>query len=72
MRLTCFVVWKSWASNPLRTALSVIGVALGVAIVTAIHVMDHNTIESRLRLGFQEFFDRRFITFGRTSFQFFP
>ena len=50
MRLTCFVVWKSWASNPLRTALSVAGVALGVAIVTAIHVMDHNTIESRLRL----------------------
>ena len=50
MRLTCFVVWKSWVSNPLRTALSVLGVALGVAIVTAIHVMDHNTIESQLRL----------------------
>ena len=50
MRLTCFVVWKSWVSNPLRTGLSVAGVALGVAIVTAIHVIDHNTIESRLRL----------------------
>lgn len=50
MRLTFFVVWKSWVSNPLRTALSVLGVALGVAIVTAIHVIDHNTIESRLRL----------------------
>ena len=25
MRLTSFVVWKSWASNPLRFALSVLG-----------------------------------------------
>lgn len=48
MRLTSFVVWRSWASNRLRTALSVLGVALGVAIVVAIHVMDHNTIRSRL------------------------
>jgi putative ABC transport system permease protein len=49
MRLECFVVWKSWTSNRLRVALSVLGVALGIAIVTAIHVIDHNTIESRLR-----------------------
>lgn len=48
MRLTSFVVWRSWASNRLRTALSVLGVALGVAIVVAIHTMDHNTIRSRL------------------------
>jgi len=48
--LTYFVVWKSWASNPLRTALTVLGVALGVAIVVAIHVMDHNTIQTRFRL----------------------
>lgn len=49
MRLTCFVVWKSWASNPLRTVLTILGVALGIAVVTAIHVLDHNTIQSRLR-----------------------
>ena len=49
MRLTSFVVWKSWASNPLRTALTVLGIALGVAIVVAIYVMDHNTIQSRMR-----------------------
>ena len=55
MRLTFFVVWKSWVSNPLRTALSVLGVALGVAIVTAIFVIDHNTIESRLRLKRPDF-----------------
>ena len=48
MRLTFFVVWKSWASNPLRTGLTVFGIALGVAIVVAIHVMDHNTIQSQL------------------------
>ena len=49
MRLTFFVVWKSWVSNPLRTALTILGVALGIAVVTAIHVLDHNTIQSRLR-----------------------
>lgn len=48
MRLTSFVVSRSWASNRLRSALSILGVALGVAIVVAIHVMDHNTIRSRL------------------------
>lgn len=50
MRLTSLVVWKSWASNPLRTTLTILGIALGVAVVTAIHVMDHNTIQSQLRL----------------------
>ncbi len=49
MRLTSFVVWKSWVSNPLRTALTVLGVALGVAVVIAIHVLDHNTIRSYLQ-----------------------
>lgn len=44
MRLTFTVVWKSWASNPLRTALTVLGIACGVAIVVAIHTMDHNTV----------------------------
>lgn len=50
MSLTSFVVWKSWASNPLRTLLTLLGVALGVAIVVAIYVMDHNTIQTRFRL----------------------
>lgn len=49
MRLIAFLVRRGWASNRLRTALSILGIALGVAVVTAIHVMDHNTIESRLR-----------------------
>lgn len=47
MSLTSFLVSRSWASNRLRTALTVLGVALGVAIVVAIYVMDHNTIKSR-------------------------
>ncbi len=50
MRLTSFVVCKSWASSPLRFVLAVAGIALGVAIPVAIHVVDHNTIESQLRL----------------------
>ncbi len=48
MRLTFFVVWKSWVSNPVRTVLTILGVAIGIAVVTAIHVLDHNTIQSRL------------------------
>ena len=48
MRLTSFVVWRSWASSPLRPALSILGVALGIAIVVAIHVVDHNTIQSQI------------------------
>lgn len=48
MSLTSIIVSKSWASSPLRMALSVLGIALGVAIVVAIYVMDHNTIQSRL------------------------
>ncbi|MCC6671434.1 MAG: FtsX-like permease family protein [Planctomycetes bacterium] len=55
MRLTSFLVCKSWASDRLRTLLSVAGVALGVAVVTAIHVVDHNTIQSRLLERGQEF-----------------
>ena len=49
MSLSSFVVSRSWASNPLRTALTVLGIAAGVAIVVAIYVMDHNTIQTRLR-----------------------
>lgn len=49
MRLTSLVVWKSWVSNRTRTALTILGIALGVAVVVAIHVMDHNTIQSQLR-----------------------
>ncbi|MGE3171342.1 MAG: ATP-binding cassette domain-containing protein [Planctomycetota bacterium] len=45
-----FVVWKSWASNRLRTGLTLLGIALGTAIVVAIYVMDHNTIQTRYLL----------------------
>lgn len=48
MSLWSFVVSRNWASSRLRTALSLLGIGLGVAIVVAIYVMDHNTIRSRL------------------------
>jgi hypothetical protein len=48
MRLTSFVVWRSWQSNRLRPLLAILGVALGIAIVVAIHVVDHNTIQSQI------------------------
>jgi putative ABC transport system permease protein len=46
--LTSFVVSRNWASSPLRLCLTLCGIALGTAIVVAIYVMDHNTIQSRL------------------------
>ena len=48
MSLTSFIVSRNWASSRLRVLLTLIGIALGVAIVVAIYVMDHNTIQSRL------------------------
>ena len=54
MSLTSFVVCKHWASNRLRTLLTLVGIALGVAIVVAIFVMDHNTIQTRFLLQTQE------------------
>ncbi|MCC7066019.1 MAG: ABC transporter permease, partial [Planctomycetes bacterium] len=48
MSLTSFIVFRNWASSRLRLLLTLVGIALGVAIVVAIYVMDHNTIQSRL------------------------
>lgn len=50
MPLWCLLVYKNWASNRLRSLLTLLGISLGVAIVVAIYVMDHNTIQSRLLL----------------------
>ncbi len=48
MSLTSLLVFRNWASSRLRLLLTLTGIALGVAIVVAIYVMDHNTIQSRL------------------------
>ena len=64
MRLTYFVVWKSWVSNPVRTVLTVLGISLGIAVVTAIHVLDHNTIHSRLQ--------QRLADYGRVDLELEP
>ena len=48
MSLTSFIVFRNWASSRLRILLTLVGIALGVAIVVAIYVMDFNTIQSRL------------------------
>ncbi len=48
MRLASFLVWKNWRSSPLRILLTWFGVALGVAVVVSIQVLDHNTILSQL------------------------
>ena len=44
-----FLVRRSWRTHRLRTALAVLGIALGVGVVLAIHITDHNTIQTRLR-----------------------
>ena len=49
MSLTSFLVSRNWASERLRTALTLLGIAFGTAVVVAIYVMDHNTIQSRMR-----------------------
>ena len=49
MRLIAFLIARNWGVNRLRTWLSILGIALGVGVVVAIHIMDHNTIQSRLR-----------------------
>lgn len=64
MRLLFFLVWKSWASSPLRVLLSLLGVGLGVAVVTAIHVLDHNTILSQI--------ERTRWDYGRVDFELRP
>ena len=64
MRMTFFVVWKSWGSNKIRTLLTILGVALGIAVVTAIHVLDHNTIHSRLQ--------QRIADYGRVDLELLP
>ncbi len=61
MRLLFFLVSRHWASDPLRAALTWFGVALGLAVVTSIHVLDHNTILSEL--------DRKRGDFGRVDFE---
>ena len=48
MSLTSFIVSRNWASSRLRILLTLVGIAMGVAIVVAIYVMDHNTIQSRM------------------------
>ncbi|MCA8969918.1 MAG: FtsX-like permease family protein [Planctomycetes bacterium] len=64
MRLLSFLVWKSWASSPLRVVLTLLGVSLGVAVVTAIHVLDHNTILSQIERARQDY--------GRVDFELRP
>ena len=49
MSLLSLIVSRNWASSRLRLLLTLVGIALGVAIVVAIYVMDWNTIQSRLR-----------------------
>ena len=64
MRLASFLVWKNWRSSPLRILLTWLGVALGVAVVVSIQVLDHNTILSKL--------ERKRSDFGRVDLEIRP
>ncbi len=64
MRLASFLVWKNWRSSPLRVLLTWLGVALGVAVVVSIQVLDHNTILSKL--------ERKRGDFGRVDLEMRP
>ncbi len=64
MRLLFFLVSKNWASSHLRLVLTWLGVALGVAVVMGIHILDHNTILSQL--------ERRRWAYGEVDFELRP
>lgn len=64
MRLLFFLVSKNWASSHLRLLLTWLGVALGVAVVTGIHILDHNTILSQL--------EKRRYAYGKVDFELRP
>ncbi len=44
MRLASRIAWRSLASRPARSITSVLGVAVGVATVLSVIIVDHNTI----------------------------
>ena len=50
MRLASRIAWRSLASRPARTATSVLGIAVGVATVLSVLIVDHNTILTEMRL----------------------
>ncbi|GJM21304.1 MAG: hypothetical protein DHS20C15_12190 [Planctomycetota bacterium] len=46
MKLTLLLAWRNLAGQPWRTLASVLGIALGIATVVAVLVVDHNTLLS--------------------------
>ena len=64
MRLLFFLVSKNWASSRLRLLLTWLGVALGIAVVMGIHILDHNTILSQL--------EKRRYAYGEVDFELRP
>lgn len=44
MNLTSRIAWRSLVSRPARTATAVLGIAVGVAAVLSVLIVDHNTI----------------------------
>ena len=44
MRIASLLAWRSLASRPGRSFTSILGIALGVATVLSVQIVDHNTI----------------------------
>lgn len=44
MKLASLIAWRSLASRPARTLTSILGIAVGVAAVLSVLIVDHNTI----------------------------
>ncbi len=44
MRLASRIAWRSLASRPARTLTSILGIAVGIAAVLSVLIVDHNTI----------------------------
>ena len=44
MRIAFLLAWRSLTSRPGRSLTSILGIAVGIATVLAVQVIDHNTI----------------------------
>lgn len=44
MRLALRIAWRSLVSRPARTLTSILGIAVGIAAVLSVLIVDHNTI----------------------------
>src|SRR6185503_15969687 len=51
MRIASTLAWRSLASRPARSFTAALGIAVGIATVLSVQVIDHNTILTQERMA---------------------